>query len=287
MLPAPASTAEAERPVEEPYRPANETPAAPQAVGRRALPLALIALAVSLTAPFWEDSVLSAIGIRTPAGRTAEQSSLAVAQQERRAEDIAQRLAAATAQITKQQADFAAATRRTEQAATLIRTLALVRLSETLRRPMPFAAELAVVRASGADLGDLKPLLDQIEPYAATGIPGAAQLRQDFRALQDQVSHGVPATSWMTSIATWTRLRSAPRTPPQADPSPELLQSASARLADADFAGALEQTRQLSEAYKPVFANWNDDTQARVAADTIADRVSDMVTQSLKPPATK
>ena len=150
--------------------------------------LAVVALAVAVTAPFWEDSVLSAIGMRTPAGRAAEQSTLAALRQERRIEDISQRLAAAMTQMTKQQAAFTAAMQRADASATLIRTMTLVRLSDTLRRPMPFTAELAVVRASGTDLGDLKPLLDQIEPYANTGIPGATQLRQEFRTLLDQVA---------------------------------------------------------------------------------------------------
>jgi hypothetical protein len=156
-----------------------------------------------------------------------------------------------------------------------------VRLSDTLRRPMPFAAELAMVRVEGTDLGHLKPLLDKIEPYARTGIPGTTQLRQEFRTLLDQVSRGGPR-SWMTNLAVWARLRGTPPTPADADPSLDLLQSASARPADVDIAGALDDTRQLSDAYRSVFSNWSDDAQARVAADSIAARVSDMVTRTLR-----
>ena len=86
----------------------------------------------------------------------------------------------------------------------------------------------------------------------------------------------------MTSLAVWARLRSTPPTSADVDPSLNLLQSASARLADVDIAGALDDTRQLSDEYRPVFANWSDDAQARVAADTIAARVSDMVTRTLR-----
>jgi hypothetical protein len=246
----------------------------------------MLALVVSLTAPFWEDAVVSMLGIRTPVGRAAEQSTLAVLRQDRRTEDIAQRLSAAMTQMTKQQADFTAAMQRAERSAKLIRTMALVRLSDTLRRPMPFAAELAVVQASGTDLGDLKPLLDQIEPYANTGIPGTTQLRQDFRTLYDQITRGSGA-SWMSSLTSWTHLRSPSQPPAISDPSLELLKTASARLADIDVAGALEATRQVSDNYKPAFSNWMDDAKARVAADTLAERVSDMVTQALRPPAAK
>ncbi len=268
-----------EPPADEFYQPpasaVRPTPA------RHSFALAAAALIIALTAPFWEEGALSTFGIHTPLGRTAQQNTLAVMRLDRRTEDISQRLAAVTAQLAKQQAEFTAAMRRADAAAALIRTLSLVRLSDTLRRPMPFAAELGMVRADGTDLGDLKPLLDKIEPYANTGIPGTTQLRQEFRTLLDQVpSRGSP--SWVAHLAVWARLRGTPPTSADADPSPDLLQSASARLADVDIAGALDQTRQLSEAYRPVFANWSEDAEARVAADTIATRVSNMVTRTLR-----
>jgi len=277
------------RPAEEPYRPPFQTrPAATPQWGRRALILGLVALAVSLTAPFWEDAALSMLGIRTPVGRAAEQSTLAVIRQDRRTEDIAQRLGQAMTQMTRQQAEFTSAMQRADRSAMLIRTMALVRLSDTLRRPMPFAAEMAVVQASGTDLGDLRPLLAQIEPYANTGIPGTTQLRQEFRTLYDQVTRsGTTPSSWVGSLATWSHLRSATPTQPSSDPSLELLRTASLRLADIDIPGALEATRQISDTYKPAFANWIDDAQARVAADNLAERVGDMVTQALRPPGSK
>jgi hypothetical protein len=255
-----------------------------QAAARSGLVLAVVALAVALTAPFWEDYALEALGIRTPIGRAAEQSMMAVQQLERRTDDITQRLAAATTQMTGQQAALTAAMRRADAAAALLRTMALVRLSETLRRPMPFASELAVVRANGTDLGEVKPLLDQIEPYADTGIPGTAQLREEFRALLERVSHG-GAASWVSNLTAWTHLRSAQPAP--ADPSLQALQNAAARLADIDLPGAVEQVRQVDDNDRPVFANWLEDAQARVAADKLAERVNDLVTKTLRTPGAK
>ncbi len=268
-----------EPPADETYRPpAVVVPFAP---ARYTLGLAAAALVVALTAPFWEDAALSPLGIRTPAGRAAGESALAVAQQERRTEDLSQRLAAATDQLARQQAEFAAAMRRVDATTAQIHTLSLVRLSDALRRPLPFAGELAMVRAGGTHLGDLKPLLDQIEPYADTGIPGTTQLRREFDALLDHASRG-HSRSWLTSLAGWVRLRGTPPTPADADPSLDLLRSASERLADADVAGALAQTRQVSDPDRPAFAGWIDDAQARVAADSIAERVSETVTQALR-----
>jgi len=246
--------------------------------------LAILALAVALTAPFWEDALLAAFGIRTPARQAAELSTIALLRQDRRTEDIAQRLTAAIAQMTKQQAEFTAAVQRSEAAANLIRMMSQVRLSETLRRPVPFAAELAVVRATGTDLGDLKPLLDRIEPYADTGIPGSNQLRQEFHALFGEVSAGErgAGSSWLGSLAVWARLRSAAPAVVLPDPSVEAMQKASARLADMDMAGAVEQTRRIGDDYRPIFAAWLQDAEARVAADTLAEKVSDLVTKALR-----
>lgn len=251
----------------------------------RGMALAVVALAVALTVPFWEEPVLSALGIRTPVGRAAEQSTLAVLRQERRTEEIAQRLTAATALIAKQQAEFAAAVQRADAAAVLVRTLSLVRLNETLRRPMPFAAELAMARVSGNDLDEFKPLLDQIDRYADTGIPGVAQLRQEFRTLLEQVAPTSPATipSWIARLAVWVHLRSPTPIQADGDTSLDYLQLASARLADVDIAGAVQQAQRVGDPYRPAFSSWIEDAQARVAADSLAERISDMVTGSLAP----
>ncbi len=263
------------------------TPPPAPASGRRAVAIAVIAIVVAVTAPYWEGALLSLADIRTPVERLAEQNVLAITQQEQRTADISQRLTAATAQIAKLQSELVGATQRAQQAATLTSTIALVRLSDTLRRPVPFAAELAVVRASGANLGDMKPLLDQIEPYAGTGIPGEAQLQRDYTALANQVTRGggLLPTDWVSNLAIWARLRGPAPPPPPAEPSIELLRVASARLSEGDLASALEQVRQLDDRYKPLFASWVEDAQARVAAETLADKVSDMVAKALRQPA--
>jgi hypothetical protein len=282
----PVSAQPAPPPDDEPYVPPPPRPRA--APGGRAFSLAVIAVAISLTAPFWEDAVLSVLGAHTPNGRVAEMSILAMERQDRRTADIGQRLATATEQLARQQAEFTAAMQRMDRSATLIRTMALVRLSDALRRPAPFAAELAVARASGTDLGDLKPLLDEIQAYADTGIPGVAQLRRDFHALTDQLARSDSGgASWISSLTSWARPRGAAPMAVAADPSLELLQTATAQLADGDVAGALERTQQVGELYRPAFATWIEDARARVAADTLAERASDMVTKALQPAATK
>jgi hypothetical protein len=80
--------------------------------GTSALVVASIALVVSLTAPFWEDTVLSSIGIRTPAVGSAELDAAALARQDARLAGFEQRLVAATAQVDAMNGALAMATRR-------------------------------------------------------------------------------------------------------------------------------------------------------------------------------
>ena len=251
----------------------------PQTTGvtaRAPLILVLAALVVGLTAPLWEGPVLSALGIRTPVERAAEYATLAVARQEQRMQDIGQRVAATDGQIAALRAELAGASRRAERLALLTRTMAMVRLADTLRRPMPFAAELAVARAGGNDLGTMQPLLDRIGPYADTGIPGIAQLRREFDALRAAAPAGrASPTAWLGDLAAWTHLRSGPQ-------GSAPLNEAAVRLADEDLPGALERLAGLSEAERAPIASWMQDAEARVAADTLAQRVSDMVGEALK-----
>ena len=251
-------------------------PPSPGAASTRApLVLVVAALAVGLTAPLWEGPVLAALGIRTPIERAAEYAALAVAREEQRIQDIGQRLTTTDKQVASLRGELATASQGAQRLALLTRTMAMVRLADSLRRPMPFAAELAVARAGGNDLGAMQPLLDRIGPYAETGVPGVAQLRREFDALRAQAAGRASPTAWLGNLATWTRLRSAPQ-------ANAVLDEAAARVADEDLAGALARLNSLSEAERAPFASWMQDAEARVAADTLAEKVSDMVGETLK-----
>ena len=284
-LPAPDEPrAEAAAPEPEPAEPTGpagsstvpDTSPRPSIASKNApLLLVVAALAVGLTAPLWEGPVLAALGVRTPVERAAEYAALAVAREEQRIQDIGQRLAATNSQIAALRAELATASQGAERLALLTRTMAMVRLADSLRRPMPFAAELAVARAGGTDLGRVQPLLDRIGPYADTGIPGAAQLRREFDALRAQVGGRASSTAWLGDLAAWTRLRPAPKTNAALD-------EATARVNDEDLAGALARLNSLGDAERAPFASWMQDAEARVAADALAQKVSDMVGEALK-----
>ena len=268
---SPGAGQEAPRVAPEPATPVRPAPVA----GSAPLVLVVAALSVGLTAPLWEGPVLTALGVRTPIERAAEYAALAVAREEQRIQDIGQRLASTNTQVAALRAELATASQGAERLALLTRTMAMVRLADSLRRPTPFAAELAVARAGGNELGPVQPLLDRIGPYADTGVPGIAQLRREFDALRAQSSGRASPTAWLGDLATWTRLRAAP----QANAT---LDAAAARVADEDLAGALARLGSLSDADRAPFASWMQDAEARVAADTLAEKVSDMVGETLK-----
>ncbi len=57
-------------------------------------------------------------------------------------------------------------------------------------------------------------------------------------------------------------------------------------MADANYAAAIEQLKQITGPYEQVFAGWIEDAQARMAADAIVKRVDEAVDRALRP-ATK
>ena len=247
--------------------------------------IAFIALAVALTAPFWEGPLLASINLRTPDTIKVEQTALTAERNDRKIADAEQRLAAASADITRLQADLAQVARRGADTARNATMLAMIRLSDALRRTGPFETELALLHTSGADLAPIRPLLDQIEPYATMGIPGPEMLRQDFRTLQDRVARserGLLPTGWMSDLVSWTRLPGTARSTP-ADTTLDLLRTAGGLLAEADVAGALDQAQTISAAYQPIFAPWLEDAKARVAADAVVAKVTALVAAGTKP----
>jgi hypothetical protein len=250
----------------------------PAATAQHWVPVvAVVALLVSLTAPFWQDAVLGSVGIETPGARGIAAATLTLEQQDRKQADLEQRLAAVTATTDKLRADL---TRRQEATEARAQAYAMIQLGVALQRGAPFETELVMAQANGVGTGELQSLVGQVEPYAATGVPRDSQLRDDFHRLANRVQwakwRAFPAV-WVTGAVAWV----ASKPPPPADPVFERLQAASDRLDGADPAGALAETRQITGSYEEAFAAWTQDAQARVAADALADELGRRASQRL------
>jgi len=249
--------------------------------GGSARTLAIVALIVALTAPYWEEPLLGSINIHLPAVRALAETTSALNRLDRRTTELDQQLGAVTAQLGKLQAELTQTTERANAAADRAGTLAMVGLGTALRRNGPFDLELASLRAVSPNQGEMKPLLDQIEPYAATGVPTVARLRQELSRQSSRIiwaERGFIPIAWVSRLLPWTHAGAAQPAAP-ADPAPQLLTQANAQLASGDLAGTVAIVQQIGEPHQEALADWIEDANARVAADAISQRLNDQIVQ--------
>jgi len=266
-------------------RSTRQTSAANNA-GRIAYGIAIAALIISVAAPFGEDALLGTLNIHTPMSRRVAEATQEVSRLTQRTAELEKQLAAATAQLARQQAQTGDTAARVEKTLAWTRILALVQLGAALRRPGPFDLELAMVRSSGAAPPELDPLLVKVAPYAATGVPGIAQLQRDFMALRARVDwneHGYLPMAWINRLMAWPRGASAA---PPAEPSPpdatgQYFRDAARELGKDDLRGALAVAQKVGGLAREMLSDWMEDAEARVALDDLARSVNDLVVQRL------
>ena len=81
----------------------------------------------------------------------------------------------------------------------------------------------------------------------------------------------------MSHLIPWSRNGGAPQ--PQADNTSQLLTQAGTQIGAGDLAGAVATVKQIDAAQQEVLADWIEDANARVAADALAQRLSDQIAQ--------
>lgn len=238
--------------------------------------LAIVAIVIALTAPYWQGPVLGVIGLRPPAMRALAANSAALDRLDRTSAELERGLGATTAELEQLRTGLNTAGGRAAEALARANALAMVELATALRRDGPFDLELASVRAATPDPA-LKPLLDAIEPYAATGVPARARLRQDLARIATRITwseRGLVPVTWVSRL--WQRGAAAPAQPDQA---PKLLGQATAAFDGGDVAGAVDLVAQVGEPHQEALADWLEDARARVAADTLVRRLNDRIVQ--------
>ena len=101
-----------------------------------------------------------------------------------------ERIAGLEAQLATMQATLSEAAARAQQAETLGAAVAAGALADAVESGAPIAAELAALRALGADAA----ALDALQPFAETGLPtlGALRARFEEAAASIDVSNSVP-----------------------------------------------------------------------------------------------
>ena len=235
--------------------------------------IAMVALGVSLTTPFWYDGALRLLGITTTIGQAQQEDALAISRQERKLRDVEQRLSTTATQLTKAQADLTQAARKQEETAAWTRVMILARLGEALRRGTPFGPELAMARGARAATGDLTPLLDRFAPYAPIGVPTTQDLGQDFRRVTDPVlrpARGLNPLAWAATVIAWTPFG---RPAPETDPGRLALREAASRVRDGAVTDAATMLRPVTGPVADMMAGWLADADARAAADAFNQRI--------------
>lgn len=263
--------------------PASESVSAAKRPHRLPWIVAVVALGISATGPLWQDRVMKAVGIDTPLSRAQQEDALVLGRQERKLWDLEQRLAATTVRLTEVQAELARIAGRQVDAVAWARAMAMTRLGDALRQSAPFGADLAVARVAGVDLEDAMPLIEQVAPYAAMGVPSPADIDREFRRIAGEIPRpgsGMGATLWLGNLTGWAR--PAPAASPS-DTTAILVRNAGASVADGNYAAAVEQLRQIGGSHEQAFAGWIEDAQARVAADLIVRRVDETMARALRP----
>jgi hypothetical protein len=250
-------------------------------LARKAYGLAVAALVISIAAPFAADPLLGTINIRTPMSHRLAEATQQVSRLEQRSSELEQHLAAIMTQLAQQQTQTGQAAAQIDKIQVATRTLALVQFGAALRRPGPFDLELAVLRASGAAPPQFEPQLLKVEPYAATGVPGFAQLQMDFaglRARVDRAEVGNMPMAWMNRLVAWPRGASSPSADPSQTDS-KYLSDATSELNKLNLANAVAIVQPVAGLSRELLSDWIEDAQARVALDDLARRINDLVVQ--------
>jgi len=174
-----------------------------------------------------------------------------------------------------------------DQAARL--TIAAQALRDAVQREAPYRAELAAVQSLGVTANAVAPL----EPFAATGIPGAAALAQDLAALTPNLRHASEPSSSATGFLGRLEanaqhlVRITPVDAPAGNEPSAVMARIEADAAHADIAAALTDIAALPEAAKPLAAGWAGKANARQAAIAASRQIAADALAGLSKPASQ
>jgi len=147
-------------------------------------------------------------------------------------------------------------------------TIAAEALRAAVERGAPYQAELAAVKSLGADQSATAPL----EPFAGSGVPGAAALARELAglapALQQAAEPAASNSSFLARLESNAQrlVRITPVDAPPGDDPASVVTRIGVDAAHADTAAALADIAKLPDAAKPLAAAWVAKAQARNAA---------------------
>ena len=168
-------------------------------------------------------------------------------------------------------------------------TVAAEALRAVVERGAPYQAELAAVKALGAEQGTLAPL----EPFAAECIPSAAALARELAELTPALQQASGAVARDGSLlarleqSAQKLVRISPLAAPQGDDPAAVIARSNAAAAGGDTAAALADVARLPELARALAASWRKKVEAREAVIAAGRRVAADALAALNRPVTQ
>ena len=171
-------------------------------------------------------------------------------------------------------------------------TVAAEALRAAVERGAPYQAELGAVTALGAD----QTAVAALEPFAAEGVPSAAQLSRELAALAPalhRASNREPSgNSFLARLESHAErlVRITPAgtsAPPAGDDASSVIARINAAAARGDVAAALAEIAKLPDAPRALVDAWVKKAQAREAAIAASQRVAAAALAALGKPGSQ
>jgi hypothetical protein len=162
-------------------------------------------------------------------------------------------------------------------------------LHAAIARGAPYQAELAAVQALGAQHNATASL----EPFAASGVPSAAALADEFGRLVPALRRATETSSGATTILGRLEanarhlIRVTPVDAPAGNAPAAVVARIEADASHADIAAALNDVAALPDSAKPLVATWVEKAKARQAALEASRQITADALAALSKPASQ
>jgi hypothetical protein len=170
--------------------------------------------------------------------------------------------------------DSALADRRQQALRAEAVTLAVGQLRAVTATSRPFAKELAAVRALTQGDAELGTPLDQLQPFADSGVPSSDDVTADFKRLAPELVRSAvvgDGQSWwrqaLYHLESVISIRRVGENVP-GDTTEAIVARTEAKLDDDDLPGAIAVLQALSGAAAELASSWAHDAAHRVAVDS-------------------
>jgi hypothetical protein len=180
------------------------------------------------------------------------------------------------------QVDAALADKRQQALRAEAIVLAVGQLRTALASSKPFTSELGALRALAGGDADMAAAMDQIEPFADSGVPTYDDLSKDFARMAPILVRSAvvgDGQSWwrqaLYHIETVISIRRVGENTP-GDTTDAIVARAEAKVDENDLPGAIAALKSLTGLPADMASSWVHDAGHRVTVDGVEDRLTEI-----------